>query len=93
MIMSLKPRGPKQYCLQLAIHIYSFTDWLVLRKLKKKKKLLVVYSSVSDMLLKMNAEAKSRGNTVIWAVVRPNGQLREAGVARGVRGYAPPEKF
>ena len=28
------------------------------------------------------------------AVARPNGQPRQAGVARGVRGYAPPpEKF
>ena len=28
------------------------------------------------------------------AVVRPNGQLRQARVARGVRGHAPPpEKF
>ena len=62
----MRPRGPKQYRLQLAIHICSFTDWLVLRKLKKKK-ILVVYliSSVSDMLLKMDAEAKSRGNTVM----------------------------
>ena len=27
------------------------------------------------------------------AVARPNGQPRQAGVARGVRGHAPPEKF
>ena len=32
---------------------------------------------------------------VFSAVARPNGQLRQAGVARGVRGHAPPppEKF
>ena len=26
------------------------------------------------------------------AVARPNGQLRQAGVARGVRGHAPPPR-
>ena len=29
-------------------------------------------------------------DTAVSAVARPNGQPRQAGVARGVRGHAPP---
>ena len=29
----------------------------------------------------------------VSAVVRPNGQLRQAGAARGVWGHAPPRNF
>ena len=69
--------------LVFVLFVFSFL-WLAENKRKLNKQGIYMYHVDC---------AETTKSFISSAVARPNGQPRQAGVARGVREHAPPEKF